>query len=253
MLFLPSFYLKQYLSFVRFPFQKFSIVRNFTCVAIIGISGKKDSILIIVATTKTISRKVLHQTTSTNRTRPTCYYHRRWIFSFHAQGRLTVHCLSNVSLRYNYTISVSSSTTYSQLHHHWKIRPRSITLPHHKVATRPPPPTLPDYLRLPIQQTEDGLSQHKERDHFILSTQPGHSFGTTNCAFSTIAAKWRAWLSPLLPVAQPTSSQKHSCDHILLQKTSFFPTTAFNQQITTGDSLLLLPKMKVSLVNSSSH
>ena len=31
-----------------------------------------------------------------------------------------------------------------------------------------------------------------ERDHFILSTQPGHSFGTTNCAFSTKAAKWRA-------------------------------------------------------------
>ena len=76
-----------------------------------------------------------------------------------------------------------------------------------------------------------------ERDHFILSTQPGHSFGTTNCAFSTKAAKWRAWLFPLLPVAQPTSSQKHSCDHILLQKTSFFPTTALNQQITTGDSL----------------
>ena len=63
-------------------------------------------------------QKSLHQTTYTNRTQPTCYHHCRQIFSFHAQGRFTVHCLSNVLLRQNYTIllqhqqlTVSSTTT----------------------------------------------------------------------------------------------------------------------------------------------
>ena len=139
--------------------------------AIIGISGKKDSILIIVALTKIISCKVfapvdLHKSNLTD--------------------------LLPLSLDFLFRCTRET------------------------------------------QPTEDGLSQHKERDHFILSTQPGHSFGTTNCAFSTKAAKWRA--SPLLPVAQPTSLQNHSCDHILLQTTSFFPTTASHQQITTDNS-----------------
>ena len=126
--------------FVRFRFQKFSIVRNFTYVAIIGISGKKDSILIIVATKLSVA-KSLHQTTYTNRTQPTCYHHCRQIFSFHAQGRFTVHCLSNVLLRQNYTIQL----------HHQQLTVSSTTTERYELGQLPCPAT---------RSQSDHLDQH---------------------------------------------------------------------------------------------